>query len=49
MSNRHLARTLAMQTLFVWDFNSQASDNLKEIIDENFANFAPDFDDNGFD
>jgi N utilization substance protein B len=48
MSNRHLARTLAMQTLFVWDFNGQASDNLKEIIDENFVNFAPDFDDNGF-
>lgn len=48
MSNRHLARTLAMQSLFVWDFNSQVSDNLKEIIDENFLNFAPDFDDNGF-
>jgi N utilization substance protein B len=48
MSNRHLARTLAMQTLFAWDFNNQVSDNLKEIIDENFINFAPDFDDNGF-
>ncbi|HKK54335.1 MAG TPA: transcription antitermination factor NusB [Patescibacteria group bacterium] len=48
MSNRHLARTLAMQTLFAWDFNVEASDNLKEIIAENFANFAPDFDDNGF-
>lgn len=48
MSNRHLARTLAMQTLFVWDFNTQSSDNIKEIIDENFVNFAPDFDDNGF-
>ena len=48
MSNRHLARTLAMQTLFAWDFNAEASDNLKEIIAENFANFAPDFDDNGF-
>ena len=48
MSNRHLARTLAMQTLFAWDFNGQASDNLKDIIVENFENFAPDFDDNGF-
>ncbi len=44
MSNRHLARTLAMQTLFVWDFNGQTGDNLKEIIAENFVNFAPDFD-----
>ena len=48
MSNRHLARTLAMQTLFAWDFNEQTGDNLKEIIAENFLNFAPDFDDNGF-
>lgn len=48
MSNRHLARTLAMQTLFAWDFNGEDSNNLKEIIAENFANFAPNFDDNGF-
>lgn len=48
MSNRHLARTLAMQTLFAWDFNGNSSNNLKDIIAENFANFAPDFDDNGF-
>jgi N utilization substance protein B len=48
MSNRHLARTLAMQTLFAWDFNAEASDNLKEIIAENFANFAPNFDDNNY-
>lgn len=48
MSNRHLARTLAMQTLFAWDFNAQVSDNLKEIIAENFVNFAPEFNDNSF-
>jgi len=48
MSNRHLARTLAMQTLFAWDFNVKAKDRVKEIIEENFNNFAPGFDDNGF-
>lgn len=36
-----------MQTLFVWDFNKK-SKNLDEIMQENFDNFAPDFDDGGF-
>jgi N utilization substance protein B len=48
MSNRHLARTIAMQTLFAWDFNGQKKDNLEEIINENFKNFAPQFNDGGF-
>ncbi|HNX10654.1 MAG TPA: transcription antitermination factor NusB [bacterium] len=48
MSNRHLARTLAMQTLFAWDFNDRKVDNLDYIIAENFKNFAPNFDDGGF-
>jgi N utilization substance protein B len=47
MSNRHLARTMAMQTLFTWDFNSRKQD-LAELIKNNFANFAPGFDDHGF-
>ncbi len=47
MANRHLSRTIAMQTLFVWDFSEQSKD-LKNIIKENFSNFAPDFDDDGF-
>ena len=48
MSNRHLARTLAMQSLFLWDFNGQRKDNLSKIIKEVFASFAPDFNDQGF-
>ncbi len=48
MSNRHLARTIAMQTLFAWDFNGCKSDNIDKLIKNNFSNFAPDFDDNGF-
>ncbi|MDD3711171.1 MAG: transcription antitermination factor NusB [Patescibacteria group bacterium] len=47
MANRHLSRTIAMQTLFVWDFNGKKKD-LKEIIVDNFLNFAPEFDDGGF-
>jgi len=48
MSNRHLARTIIMQTLFLWDFNGQKDKDLNKIIRENFLNFAPSFDDNGF-
>jgi transcription antitermination protein NusB len=47
MANRHLSRTIAMQTLFVWDFSGHSKD-LEAIIKDNFSNFAPDFDDDGF-
>lgn len=47
MANRHLSRTLAMQTLFVWDFNNKSKD-LEKIMQDNFTNFAPNFDDGGF-
>jgi len=47
MSNRHLARTLALQTLFEWDFNEQKQ-NLLDILKYNFQEFAIDFDDNEF-
>jgi len=48
MSNRHLARTIALQTLYQWDFNGRAKDNLDENIKRNLKNFAPQFDDKGF-
>jgi len=48
MSNRHLARTIAMQTLFVWDFNGQKTEMVESLISDNFSNFAPNFDDGGF-
>lgn len=48
MSNRHLARTIAMQTLFAWDFNGKKNEVVDEIVSENFANFAPQFNDGGF-
>jgi len=48
MSNRHLARTIALQTLFAWDFNGRNDNNLENLIDDNFTNFAPQFDDGGF-
>ena len=48
MSNRHLARTIALQTLFAWDFNGKKDSDLERLTAENFANFAPNFDDGGF-
>ena len=47
MANRHLARTIAMQTLFCWDFNGQ-KDQLEDLVKESFQQFAPEFDDHGF-
>ncbi len=48
MSNRHLARTIAMQSLFLWDFKGKQKVDFDKIIKANFASFAPNFDDGGF-
>lgn len=48
MSNRHLARTIAMQTLYEWDFNGQKDPDLVRLLKENQKQFAPDFSDDGF-
>lgn len=48
MSNRHLARTIAMQSLFMWDFNGRNNEDLEYILSGNFDYFAPDFNDQGF-
>lgn len=47
MANRHLSRTIAVQSLFEWDFND-GQKNITEVIEKNFNDFAPDFDDQGF-
>ncbi len=48
MSNRHLARTIAMQSLYQWDFLGCDNARLPDIIAFNRREFAPTFDDNGF-
>src|SRR3989339_733579 len=48
MSNRHLARTIAMQSLYQWDFLGQENVDLPRIIAFNRDEFAPDFEDGGF-
>ena len=48
MANRHLSRTIAMQTLFSWDFNGKNESDLNILLKQNFKQFAPSFDDHGF-
>ena len=48
MSNRHLARTVAMQTLYQWDFNGQSEKDLLSQIDYNLKEFAPGLEDEDF-
>lgn len=48
MSNRHLGRTIAMQTLFLWDFNGCQTGDLTEVVEKNVEHFAPNLDDHEF-
>lgn len=48
MSNRHLARTIAMQSLYEWDFKKESPERLKKIVKENLKEFASGFSDAGF-
>ena len=48
MANRHLSRSVALQSLFEWDFNGYNSTQVDAIIDRNVAEFAPGLDDPEF-
>ena len=41
MPQRHLARAIALQSLFMWDFNDEDSKNLHFYIDYAIREFAP--------
>lgn len=47
MANRHLSRTVAMQTLFEWDFKARA-ESIASLVDNNIKQFAPGLDDPTF-
>lgn len=56
MANRHLSRSIAMQTLYEWDFNGSASltmsgkkdKKIEEILERNIEEFAPGLEDDKF-
>ncbi len=41
MANRHLSRSIVLQTLFEWDFNSLEEKQSQEILMRNATEFAP--------
>ncbi len=48
MANRHLSRSIVLQTLFEWDFNGQKDESVKDILDQNTSEFGPGLDDSSF-
>jgi len=47
MSSRHLARSIALQSLFEWDFYQRRFD-LNKIVERNIKDFGGDFDEKDF-
>ena len=41
MANRHLSRSIVLQSLFEWDFNSKTSDDALKIFARDVVEFAP--------
>lgn len=48
MANRHLSRSIAMQSLYEWDFRGQDNDKLGDIIHHNIQEFGPGMEDDLF-
>ena len=48
MANRHLGRTIIMQSLYQWDFRGKDTAALQEALEHNLKEFAPEFDDVSF-
>lgn len=48
MANRHLSRSIALQTLFAWDFNGKKKASLETIFGHTVEEFAPGIDDTDF-
>ncbi len=41
MANRHLSRSIVLQSLFEWDFNALKTDNVSAVVKRNAEEFAP--------
>lgn len=48
MGNRHLARSVALKSLYEWDFNGDKRRGIEEIINDNIEEFAPKLERDGF-
>lgn len=48
MANRHLSRSIAMQSLYEWDFTGKKKESLEEIVKRNIKEFGPGLEDSEF-
>jgi N utilization substance protein B len=48
MASRHLSRSIAMQSLYEWDFYGKQEDALARIVDRNIKDFGPGLEDLDF-
>lgn len=48
MGNRHLSRSIVLQSLFEWDFNNHDDSVIGDILDRNVEEFAPGMGDASF-
>lgn len=48
MANRHLSRSIVLQTLFEWDFAVEKDTSPQEMLDRNIEEFGPGLDDSSF-
>jgi len=48
MASRHLSRSIAMQSLYEWDFWGRKDERLEEIVKRNVEEFGPGIEDSTF-
>ena len=48
MASRHLSRSIAMQSLYEWDFSGKKPDQLEKIVERNIQEFGPGLEDKTF-
>jgi N utilization substance protein B len=48
MANRHLARSIVLQSLYEWDFNGRITPVVEDILNRNIAEFSPELADDLF-
>lgn len=48
MASRHLSRSIAMQSLYEWDFYGKKPKDLEEIVERNIKEFGPGLEDKDF-
>ncbi len=48
MGSRHLSRSIALQSLYEWDFNDDKDSKIDEIITHNISEFGPNIKDDEF-